>query len=473
MQALAQTVEELGFTTNGAYRSLNMLHSPLKPLKSSKVAVAMLISFGGMAATLISSVLVARLLGVQGKGVFTLFQVSVASLPALATLGIGQGQIFECVRNPDKLRHFMPNARLISFVAAGSTGLAFVVIGSLLNLGAFASMGALLKTAGVIAVPVLALGIFQRQYFLAIHEYGTSKTMAAVAQLLPLLAYLVLYAFGSVNVGTCVVAFVTTQVICGVAVEVIVRKLEPPKTSVSLGFAIDSVRFGVQQYLSDIAELLMGRLDFFLVGWLLGRGGLGIYSVAVALAEVPSRIPYELGIILFPAFAGGMVNQSRSAAILRKTLLIALGLAAILGAVSAPLTTVLYGTPYADAIPAFRWLLLGTVARSTLYVTWLHTSAKGRPGMGIPIFSAAAAFDTAAVILLVPRFGVVGAAVAAAGSYWVAAIWFLRLFCKHEGCQYRDAILIRWSDVRTLLDSGLLLVKQLTGRQLSDLGKTT
>jgi len=104
--------------------------------------------------------------------------------------------------------------------------------------------------------------------------------------------------------------------------------------------------------------------------------------VAVGLAEITIRLSNELGTMLFPIFAGGGLKAGQAATALRVVTLLSLGAAVVLGVASGPLVRVLFGQTFAEAVPAFRWLLLGTVAWSTTNVTWPHLAAGGRPGSG-------------------------------------------------------------------------------------------
>jgi Na+-driven multidrug efflux pump len=99
-------------------------------------------------------------------------------------------------------------------------------------------------------------------------------------------------------------------------------------------------------------------------------------------------------------------------------------------------------------VAAFRWLLVGTVAWTSVSVTWSYANASGRPQIGVPIFTAAAVTDVVLNVMLLGRLGIVGAGIAATVSYWIAAILFLRLFCVLEACTLRDALVVRSSDLR-------------------------
>ena len=81
-------------------------HPPLpRRLNSANVLVALAISYTGMAATLASTIVLARGLGRSGKGEFSLFQLTIAGVAALAGFGVGQGQMFCAIKDPDKFAH--------------------------------------------------------------------------------------------------------------------------------------------------------------------------------------------------------------------------------------------------------------------------------------------------------------------------------------------------------------------------------
>lgn len=427
--------------------------APAKVWNGTHVAVAIGISFLGMAAAFVSNIALARLLGVEAKGLFSLFQVTVVGIVAFSGLGIGHGQMFYSTRDPQKLRHFMPNAYVMALTLGGGIGGVYVLSASSLRVDRWAALGWPMIAAALIVVPAVSLSVFQRQYFLARHEYRLSKAIVALSQLLVLIAYAILFSMSQATLMNVVVAFVATQVLCCVVAEFFISRTAPPARSFSFSFAKESVVFGIQQYLSGIVEFLMGRLDFFLVAFFLGRAGLGIYSVAVVMAEITTRLPSELGTVLFPAFASGHLDRSRATAILRKTLFLAVAVAVVLVVLSGPITIMLFGRQYSGAVSAFRCLLPGTVAWSTIYITWNRTSAGGRPGLGILVFGAAAALDCIADVFMLPRFGVMGGAIAASGSYLLAGFLFLRIFCRTEGSSYREALLVRRSDLCELLKS--------------------
>lgn len=433
--------------------------------RDSRVMIAMGISYLGFVAALLSSTLVARLLGVEAKGEFSLFQVTVFAILAFAGFGAGHGQVFHGLRNPDRMRHFMANSYVIALSTTVTIALLYILTRSWWSFGKRASYDWQITVVMFVAVAVLSVLVFQRQYLLAIESYELAKANMAASQVIPLFAYLLLYLVGRVSLESVIVSFVVSQAICVVVFQYVVNHFEPAPLGFSWAFAKESYSFGILQYLSDLSLFLTSRVDFLLVTWFLGLTGLGIYSVAVSLGEITSRLASELGTMLFPAIASGTVREGGAVAVLRKTIFVSVVIAVLLGLASRPLVLLLFGKAFSAAVPVFRWLLVGTVAWSTIFVTSNHASANGRPALGILFFGAAALFDGILDVLVLRHYGVVGAGIAASGSYWLSAFLFLRVFCKKEGCSYRDALLVKYSDLLGLW-SAVLGIRQAVSRGL-------
>jgi O-antigen/teichoic acid export membrane protein len=403
-------------------------------------------------ASVAASVVVARLVGAEGKGAFSLFQATVAGLVLTSTFGIGHGQMFHAARDPSQARHFMPNAFRHALFVGGTSALLWLGLAWLFDMKLTRLLDGSALAAGVLAVPVMMLLGFQRQYLLSVGAYRLSKTNLALSQIFPLVALVGLWTLGRDDVTTLILAFVASQLACCVAFQVVIRRQPGDGARPSLPLARASLRFGIRQYLSDLMQYLTSRIDYFLVASILGAASLGRYSVAVALAEMTLRLPSELGTILFPLFAGhDGAARAGAVTLLRRTLLVAVVVAGVLALVAPVVVRLLFGPQFDAAIPAFRWLLGGTVAWSTIFVTWNHASASGRPQLGIPIFGAAAALDVALNLVLLPQLGIVGASIASTVSYALAAALFLRIFCRAERCSLGEACLAGPEDVVELV----------------------
>lgn len=407
------------------------------------------VSYLGAAVAFVGSIVVARALGAAGKGSFSLFVTTVTAIAIFSGLGVGHGQMYHASRTGGRLRHFLPNGAAAAVVLGGAGAALYFGVGHLLGIEAVTRLDWPVVVAGFLSVPALSMLIFQRQYLLTVGGYVESRANLAATQALPLLGCGVVAAIGELDLQSLIVAYVLGQI--GVLALFQSRIAAPGGAGFSWSFARESFSFGLRQYVSTLTEFLSKRLDYFLVPWLLGPAALGIYSVAVALAEIVARLPAELGKMLFPAFASDDFSREQSASVVRRTTLLAVAVAVALMVLSRPVVLLMYGSEFAEAVGVLRWLLVGTVAQAAVSVTWNHTSAAGRPALGVPIFGAAVLVVAALNLALLPRIGVEGAGVAAAASYWTAAGLFVAHFCRQQGVPLRDLLLVRGSDVRWLL----------------------
>ncbi|HKE92311.1 MAG TPA: polysaccharide biosynthesis C-terminal domain-containing protein [Gemmatimonadales bacterium] len=418
--------------------------------QSSRMLSAAVISYAGLVGSFVASVVASRLLGVEGKGLFSLFVATITGLSLLATLGVHQGQLFHVSRRPEWLGHFMTNAVPFSLLGGGAAAALYFLGGWALGWTDVRALGVFGVIAGLVVVPVTVLMIFQRQYFLVLHRYELAKVAGTVAVTLPLFGYVALYLVHQTSLDAFLGAFVGSQLVCLVVFQVPVQRLGAHGGGFSPELARQSLGFGLRQLASIFCSYLMGRLDFFIVAQYLGGRGLGIYSVAVSLAEITVRLSNEIGTMLYPAFSGRTLKPGQPAAALRLVTLMAVVAGASMALISAPLVQLLFGPAFAEAVPALRWLVVGTVAWSTTHVTWTYVSATGRPAIGVLVYSIATAVDVLLNVLLLPRLGVIGASIAAATSYIVAALLFLHFFRRTETCSLRQAFIANASDLQLL-----------------------
>jgi O-antigen/teichoic acid export membrane protein len=424
---------------------------PSGSLRAAKMIRGAVISYLGFIGVFVSSVIVSRVLGVEGKGVYSLWMATLTGLWIVAALGIAQGHLYHASKDARWLPHFLPNGTAFALGIGGLVGLSYFLGGRALDLDAVALFPWPVLLAGIAAVPAGVLLTYQQQYFLVLERYELAKASVVISLVvLPLLGFIGLALAGRATVSSFAVIFAVSLILSFVVFRTVAYGLGPPSAGFSGTLARRSLTFGWRQFASDVALYLMGRLDFFLVMLFLGARNLGIYSVAVGLAEISVRLSNEIGTMLFPAFAGGSLQAGRPATALRLVTLFACGIALLLALVSTPLVRILFGDAFAAAAPAFLWLLPGTIAWSTTYVTWSYIAAAGRPELGVVVFGTAAAVDAALNVLLLPRLGVVGASIAATASYIVAALLFLHFFRKSERCSLREAL------IATPADLGLL-----------------
>lgn len=187
----------------------------------------------------------------------------------------------------------------------------------------------------------------------------------------------------------------------------------------SAGLARRIVAFGTRAQVGSLMTLVNLRLDFLLLSALAGSAVLGTYAIASRYAEL-LRLP-QLAVywVFYPRFArdGRAVATARTRYLLPRLGLLT-ALAAVPLAAAAPLVIpLLYGEAFRPAVLAAQVLLVGLAGEGLGGVVVPYLYGTGRPGLNSLATGAGLAMTVALDLLLIPRYGLMGAAVASCVAY--------------------------------------------------------
>jgi O-antigen/teichoic acid export membrane protein len=209
--------------------------------------------------------------------------------------------------------------------------------------------------------------------------------------------------------------------------------------------------FGLKTQAADAAQALNFRLDQLVISIFLSPENLGYYVVAVTLAGLVVPLSNAIGIVILPDMASTAVDDQvhRLAAILRKSFLVLPALSVVLIASIPWLLPMFFGASFRPTVLPAQILLVGSV-----FLGMSHVLAEGLRGINrhdIPIM--AEIFSLIATVLLLylllPRYGITGAAVASVIAY--ATTFFIMVFymVTRAGLKYR-ALFPTVADWKTL-----------------------
>lgn len=191
--------------------------------------------------------------------------------------------------------------------------------------------------------------------------------------------------------------------------------------------------FGAKFFVGTVFNQLNRRLDAYLVFYFLGNPGLGIYVVAVGLAEFLLAVPTVYSRVAFSVSARSRGEEGLAvfSSAIRQTfhllLLCALGMAFILK----PAIGFLYGDSFGSALMPCLILLPGIVALGVSVVLGYVLMGQNLPDK-VAMASFISCFFTVILdILLIPRYGVAGASVASSVSYAAGAGYMLLVYSRH------------------------------------------
>jgi len=234
----------------------------------------------------------------------------------------------------------------------------------------------------------------------------------------------------------------------------------------SIGLLGEELRYGGRSVVGTLAERLQFRADAFIVNAIAGVRATGIYSVTSGLAETLWYVPNALGVVMFSRAVDPTADAGRTAATLTRTTLALSVLLAVPAAAFGPrLVRFVYGSQFADAGVALRLIIPGVVAYSVVAVLSRYLSGRGRPGTGTLILLLGLAANVIANLILVPRLGILGAAIASSLSYGLTAFVMLVVFVRVSGRGVAETLIVRRSDVAAALALVRAVIRRLSGHR--------
>jgi O-antigen/teichoic acid export membrane protein len=210
--------------------------------------------------------------------------------------------------------------------------------------------------------------------------------------------------------------------------------------------------FGIRANVSHVLGTLNFRLDSVIVLSFLGPRLAGLYVVAEMLSQLLYLVPSSLAASLQPVFA----SASRDAVVMQTnqslrlmTLVGAVGAGVL--AMAAPVGLPVFGSQYSGVTTTLLILLPGAAIYSLMHVTNVYWESFARqPHVNLYLAGGSLAIDVGALLVLVPHFGLPGAAVASTGAYVISMTASLWLYTRHSHTRLSDVLLFRAADARQL-----------------------
>lgn len=206
-------------------------------------------------------------------------------------------------------------------------------------------------------------------------------------------------------------------------------------------------RIGLRSYVGVLLDLLLLRIDVYLIERLVPAAtmahDLGLYQAGVRIAELILFVPSTLNAVLFAKAAAR--EQVASATLCAAKLALWIGALSLLGMwlVGQPLLVLFFGARFAGSFVPCLWILAGCAA--TCFASPLAGTLSGEHGYPRAILLAqlaALGVNVAANVVVLPRWGIVGAAMASALAYFVSAVLIAGAFAQRYRISLRQLVRI-------------------------------
>jgi O-antigen/teichoic acid export membrane protein len=407
--------------------------SALGPREGLKrdAAVAVATGLAIQAVLVVTGPLLARMLGPDGRGYLAALILWPLVITQLGNLGIPSALTYSIARDSSASR------------ALARLGLSFALPQALL-LVAFQALWLLLilhgdphqvRVAGWLTL-ALVPAMLAQQYGLALLQGHLRLRLFNGLRLLPWSLYALgvalLFAVEEDSIVPIVAVLLTAFLISGSACLISGLRFSRGEGTPTVGRRF-LVSFGLRGLLSSLSAVDMLRPDQVVLALFLSPAALGLYVVGLAFTNLPYFVAKSVGLITFPWVASQPEKREARRtmwSLLWLTTGIALVLVAGLCASAHWLVPFFFGREFSDAVTVTYIVLPGMVFLSARRVL-----AEGLKGRGYPLAGTlgellSLAWVALALAVLVPLWGIDGAAVALSSSYVVSLLLLVALAAR-------------------------------------------
>jgi enterobacterial common antigen flippase len=396
-----------------------------------------------------SSLIGARALGPAGRGDLLIVAIWPPVVAMVAGLGLPTAYRYRMAKEPGLVSALFSNAVIYAaVVGVVSLALAELIVPRLVGERS-AGVMTLVRIYQVNILAALFLDLM-RGLLEGTRRFGWAGAARMIFFGVQTVGFAGLWFAGRFTVATAAFTMISAQTAAMLLALAAVWHQFRPRWEPSWTELKRSLSYALRDYPGGVADYTTLRLDQLMLGAIASNVALGLYVVAVRLSEMTTLAAEAIADALMPEVAASKISdkaESLWARSLRITIYLHLLLLVPLWLGAPLILKTLFGEKFVPAAGPFRWLLVAAAVWG-----WGSIVISGLRGFGYPGLSTMARFSGAvttaiALLFLLPRFGITGAAMASLIGYSVMLVIALLVFIKKRQLNLWDCLRPRRRDV--------------------------
>ena len=380
-----------------------------------------------------SSLITARYLGVELKGEYNYLITLGSFLWTLLDLGIYRSYPYLIRKFPNKINNLFKWATLtfiIEIVVLSSTGLLLINFWSKVLSYNFKPIYMLL---------FIGYMTFSK-YFMQLESIfmGMDRIVdQSIGDLLYGGLTFLLFLIGFIflhNVDRLAVILVGMVIAMGIGIAYFIKQYNKVDfaENLDLKFIYSAYSFGIRVFLSSIIIMLLIRVDIILIKKMLGFKEVGIYSIAAHIVDMLQVASNLVGGYLFVKLSDTEDDFTKWQ--LMKKIMMLFGAFLTVANLAFVflgkfLLRILYGIDFVPAYGVYLWLIPASYGLSFGSFFNNYLNSKGFPPITILIPAISLGLNIGLNLLMIPRWGLIGAAIASGIAY---LLWFFLIIIYEQ-----------------------------------------
>ncbi|MBU4273938.1 MAG: oligosaccharide flippase family protein [Planctomycetes bacterium] len=411
-----------------------------------------------------TSVLIARVLGPTGRGAASLLILVPMLLATGLSLGIHQANVYFVDPKRHGLGVVMTNSTLliavVSIFAAPLMWLAENWIVAWLKLEDYR----IAYRWACVLLPVMLANMLYVNVLVGQKRFTERNINVVILSIVQLVLAVVLVWLLATGVAGWIAVMVTANLLSTAFIVIRLkgfnwRTFARPNKA----FFRESMVFGLKGQVGNLLQMFNYRLDMFVVNYFLGLNAVGIYTIAVRIAELPWMMPQVVGNVLFAMTSGDQdkYNDKYVASSARKTTVMMIVSSTAILATGWFVVPLVFGYKFADSVLPLVILVPSSIGVGIHKVLMQALMGKGHPQYMSYTAAIALGVTITLDIILIPLWGVPGAAAASTIAYLVCATCTICWYTRESGLRWHEFVVPRREDWRYIFKQSRGVVRNL------------
>lgn len=416
--------------------SLREIPKKLKWLYDAGMLHILSSSFFNKACTFVGNVFVVRILTKAEYGTFGYADSIMAFIINFAGLGMTSGVLQFCSEQRDE-REKLAYAKFgLNFGVLSS----FVLSVGCLVYGAFGSFSIHGSKLVFMVYSFYPVTYFLFSYYSVVFRYRKENKKYAFLTNINAVIYAVVEIIASYFVnefGMVVALYLSTIIASMVGMRYMKKNMNPGEFRLNREQKLGIIRYSSYSFLSYAMTNLLLVLDIFLIGTLIADPAtLAVYKIAVTIPLTMMIVPNSIVVFVYPYFAEHQKEYDWLKANFKKlignSIMVNFLISGSLVIFAPFIISTIWGHAYMDAVTPFRILSLNYFVQGTFRFTTINImNALNRVEVVLIANIAAVVIDLGLDLWLIPRYGMIGAAVATLSTVTITTLILLPSMAKY------------------------------------------
>ncbi len=426
---------------------------------SKNVAISSISRVLTIGMAVLTSVIIARILGPSGKGILAALGAMVGIALQFGSLGLHGANTYFAAKDKNKSTSLIANSFWFSLVV----GLVIFFISYLFlsqHLGALGQVDFRLATIALAAVPFLLLNYLWQNILVGLNKIKTYNVVLILNQSLYLVGAIVILLVLRKGVLPLVIFNTVTAIIITFLFWIYFLRAKKFSFKVDWHLIKQSLNYGFKVYISCFLGYLVLRSDIFILNYFRGAAETGLYSVAASFIDAFLVLPSIIALLLIPK---ATENLGQSGDIVAKVSRISIIIVAVIcfGAIflGRPAINIVFGSAFDKSFIPLLILVPGAFFLSIGTIISQYFTAHNRLMPIVYVWAIATILNISMNIVYIPIYGMVAAAASSLLAYIVVCSYVVYSFLRLNNYSFAKLIPTR-KDIKIIYNK-LDIIKHL------------